>query len=558
MLAAMAFLFLDFGHAVPPSWFHTLTWLQFVPSLFQFFHTLGQGLAVSAYGFVVIGVLSLLFGRVYCSFLCPLGILKDLLAWFSAKVRPKKLRLRFVPPHTKLRYGLLLLVCLSLFSGSLFLLNLLEPFGNFGRFFSDLFRPAYMLSNNLLARLFEALGSYALYPVAIAKTNPYALLIPVGMLALVVSLAVKRGRLYCNTVCPVGTLLGLFSKVALYQIRFDVEGCNQCGDCVFSCKAQCIELKNKKVDFSRCVACGNCLRACSKNGIRYSFAFAPRPKKAKEKAAPKAASAPPALTQATSAQPMSAKQASAQQALTQQALTQHSPGAEGVPRRFVLSALSMAALGGLSKACAQSCGRKKGEACETGCGNVAFVATRAATPPGSLGWKHFSAACTACHLCVSACPSGVLKPSFLEYGFGGMMQPFMDFGAGFCNYECTRCTEVCPTGALLPLTVEKKLSTQIGIVRFERENCVVVTEGTSCGACSELCPTQAVRMVPYEGALTLPELNTDICIGCGACEYACPTIPYKAIVVDGLLEHQKAEKPKTEKLETKPLEDFPF
>ena len=528
MLVALGFLFLDFSHAVPPSWFGALSWLQLVPSLFQFFQTLGQGLAVTAYGFAVVLLLSLLFGRVYCSFLCPLGILKDVLSWFSAKVRKKKLRFRFAPPQTKLRYAILLAVGLSLFSGSIFLVNLLDPFSNFGRFFSDLFRPAYMWANNALARLLEAFGSHALYPVAIAKTNPYALVVPVAMLALVVWLAVKRGRLYCNTVCPVGTLLGLLSKVSLYQIRFDAEGCNRCGDCIFACKAQCIDIKNKKVDFSRCVGCGNCLRACGQKGIRYSLAYARKPKKAKKERV-----APP-------------------QAFAREA------SAEGLPRRAVLSALSMTALGGLSQACAPGPGRKESEACETGCGNIAFVASHAATPPGSLGWSHFAGACTACHLCVSACPSGVLKPSFLEYGVFGMLQPFMDFRAGFCNYECTRCTEICPSGAILPLSVEKKLSTQIGIVRFERENCVVVTEGTACGACSELCPTQAVRMVAYEGALTIPELDTGICIGCGACEYACPTIPYKAIVVDGLLRHQEAQKPKKEILEEKPLEDFPF
>jgi len=534
MLAAVAFLFLDFGHALLPVWFRSLSWLQFVPSLIHFFQTLVHGLAVAAYGFVVIVLLTLLFGRVYCSFICPLGILKDVLSWLSAKVRPKKRRFRFAPPQTKLRYFILVAVCLSLFSGSIFLLNLLEPFSNFGRFFSDLFRPAYMLGNNALTWLLEAFGSHALYPVAIAQTNPYALIFPGAMLALVVWLAVKRGRLYCNTLCPVGTLLGLISKVSLYQIRFDDQGCNRCGNCIFACKSQCIDIHNKKVDFSRCVGCGNCLRACDKSGIRYVLAFARKPKKTAAHAVPQS------------------------QLAASRALSRHSPGTEGFRRRFVLSTLSMAALWGLSKACAQSRRPKQGEACEAGCGNMEVLATRVATPPGSLGWRHFSGACTACHLCVSACPSGVLKPSFLEYGAFGIMQPFMDFGAGFCNYECTRCTKLCPSGAILPLTVEKKRTTQIGVVRFERENCVVVTEGTSCGACSELCPTQAVRMVPYEGVLTIPELNTEICIGCGACEYACPTLPYKAIVVDGLLEHKEAQKPKEEKLEEKPLEDFPF
>ena len=535
MLLAVAFLFLDFSHALPSAWFRALTWLQFVPSLLQFFQMLGHGLALGAYGFLVILALTLLFGRVYCSFLCPLGALKDLLSWLSAKVRRKKGRFRFAPPWTRLRYSILVVVCLSLFSGSLFFVNLLDPFSNFGRFFSDLFRPAYMLGNNALASLFEALGSHVFYPITLAKAKPLALLVPVGMLVLVVWLALKRGRLYCNTLCPVGTLLGLLSKVSLYKIRFDSEGCNRCGNCVFACKSQCIDIQKKEVDFSRCVGCGNCLRACDKSGIRYAWAFA---RDAKKKAAP-AVSAPAA----------------------QSVVPKHCPTDGGFNRRFILGgALSVAASVGLPKALAQSRCKEGGEACVAGhnSGIQEVRATQVATPPGSLGWKHFTGACTACHLCVSACPSGVLRPSLFEYGALGLMQPFMDFDAGFCNHACTKCGEICPTGAILPLSVEKKQTTQVGVVRFEQDNCVVVTEGTACGACSELCPTQAVRMVPYEGSLTLPETSPDICIGCGACQYACPTLPFKAIVVDGLGVHKAAQKPKAEKLEAKPLEDFPF
>ncbi len=134
----------------------------------------------------------------------------------------------------------------------------------------------------------------------------------------------------------------------------------------------------------------------------------------------------------------------------------------------------------------------------------------------------------------------------------------MDYHTSFCNFECTKCTEVCPNKAILPLTKEEKVVTQIGIVRFIKQNCIVFTDETSCGSCSEHCPTQAVKMVPYKGELTIPEVNADICVGCGACEYACPVTPYKAIIVDGHEKHQIAQKPKEEALEEKPLEDFPF
>jgi ferredoxin len=152
----------------------------------------------------------------------------------------------------------------------------------------------------------------------------------------------------------------------------------------------------------------------------------------------------------------------------------------------------------------------------------------------------------------------VLKPSLFEYGVFGMMQPFMDYNASFCNYKCTRCTEICPNGAILPLTAEEKITTQTGVVRFEKQNCIVFVKETACGSCSEHCPTKAIRMVPYRNELTIPEVTPEICVGCGACEYACPVTPYKAVVIDGHQIHKKAKKPEEKELETEPLDDFPF
>ena len=190
--------------------------------------------------------------------------------------------------------------------------------------------------------------------------------------------------------------------------------------------------------------------------------------------------------------------------------------------------------------------------------------TSPVSPPGSGSIEHFTDTCTACHLCVSACPSRVLVPSFLEFGFLGMMQPRMNFHAGHCNFECTICMNVCPSGAMLPLTVENKKLTQLGVAKFIKENCVVYTDNTDCGACSEHCPTKAVDMAPYPNPLNkrlkVPEMKPEYCIGCGGCEHACPTKPYKAIYVDGNPVHKLAKKPVVKKIEEKVdyNEDFPF
>ena len=128
-------------------------------------------------------------------------------------------------------------------------------------------------------------------------------------------------------------------------------------------------------------------------------------------------------------------------------------------------------------------------------------------PPGAQNIRHFSEKCTSCHLCVTKCPSQVIKPALLEYGLSGMMQPMLDFKHGFCNYDCTDCADVCPSGALIPLTKEAKNHLQMGQVQLDLDKCIVVTDGTNCGACSEHCPTQAVSMKDWKNALTSTSAN---------------------------------------------------
>ena len=165
----------------------------------------------------------------------------------------------------------------------------------------------------------------------------------------------------------------------------------------------------------------------------------------------------------------------------------------------------------------------------------------------------------ACHLCLSACPTHVLQPAFLEYGFLGMMKPRLDFTKAPCTYTCRECTVVCPDGALGRDGLADKQLIRIGEAHLDVEQCIVKTKGTDCAACSEQCPTQAVTTVPYGQNLRLPQLNADYCIGCGGCEFACPVLPRKAITVTGLQRHGRAKKPVEKKaVAPVPTGDFPF
>jgi ferredoxin len=505
---SILFLFIDFTGLIRPRGIQSLLYLQFVPSLLKFL----AAASVAVAGFLFITLLTFFFGRVYCSTLCPLGTLQDLFAWLAGIFHIRR-RFRYTRPLEWARYAILgLLVIVFLFQ-SIFLVNLLDPYSLAGKIFSGLFRPAFYLGNNLLVRILQQFDSYSLYSVTIKIISWPPFLFALAFLGLIIFLSVRKGRWYCNVLCPVGTLLGLFSKISFFRIRMDEEACTSCGLCLKECKSGCIDLKAKSVDFSRCVACYNCFGACPEEGIGYRFIKPWNRGSRKEDA----------------------------------------KGAKGngVSRRMFFGTV----VGGTTAMLAAKTVVGKNE-------KPQGVSEIPVTPPGAVSIWHYTSKCTACHLCVSVCPTKVLQPTFLEFGTAGMFQPKMNYHAEYCNFECVKCTEVCPSGALLPVTKEQKATLQIGVSKFIKSLCIVETKKTACGACSEHCPTKAVEMVPYLGTLTLPQVDEKICVGCGACEYACPTKPDKAIYVEARSYHRKAMKPKKKtednKKTLKPTEDFPF
>ena len=248
--------------------FLSLARWQFVPSVLG---TL-SGAAVSAVILGVLLLLTLLFGRVYCSFICPLGILQDIVFRIRRWLAPKRF-LKFSRPVPWVRYGVLALLAACCVTGLAGLsLNWLDPYSIFGRIMYVLAWPAAIWSNNLLAAdsssadLVQMDYFPAAFPVLLASA---------GMLGLVAVMSAWKGRLYCNTVCPVGTLLGLLSRISLFRLGFDPASCKKCGKCVKSCKAQCLNLKEYKIDYSRCVACYDCVRSCSEG--EYATAGLPGP-----------------------------------------------------------------------------------------------------------------------------------------------------------------------------------------------------------------------------------------------------------------------------------------
>jgi len=498
-------LFLGLDRLIPGAAREAVLSLQFIPSLLNF----ASAASLAAAGFIVVLLLTLLCGRVYCSTLCPLGVLQDIAIHLAGRFRPGRTKFVYARPHTALRYGVLILTLATLLSGSLLTVTLLDPFSGFGRIIADLVRPLYLSVHNLAADALTLFDIYLLKPVEWQAPSPVALAAALLLLAVILGLSVRKGRLYCNTVCPVGTLLGFVARFALFRIRIDQDACTVCANCSIACKAGCIRLKTATVDFSRCVGCGDCLAVCPALGIRYRLSAPWR------------------------GDPAAVADASKRAFL-------------GKTFGYLAGAASLAPLGWVWKQ-----GREANAA-------VAGPPAPPVSPPGSQSIARFNQTCTACHLCVSACPTQVLQPAFLEYGLSGLLQPRMDYHRSFCNYDCTLCGELCPTGAILPLPKAVKQTTQLGVARFLKEICIVYTDHTACGACDEHCPTKAVRLVPYQGSLTIPAVDETLCIGCGACEYACPVRPRRAIYVAGSPWHAVARKPDATPLTVEVKEDFPF
>jgi ferredoxin len=513
-LSLTSLVFLDYRNLLPEDWINTIVYLQFIPSLLKFINIFSLGIL----GFIVVLVLTLLFGRIYCSTICPLGILQDVISFISRKFKKKKKRFyRYLKPSNLLRYSLLGITTVLFLFGSILLVNLLDPYSNFGRFMTYFVKPVVVVLNNGLSIVLEKFNIYTIYPVELRKIQIEILLFPFFFLVLILWLSITNGRLFCNTVCPVGTLLGLISRFSLYKIRIEKSTCTICGLCDRVCKSSCMDYKEGKVDFTRCVSCYNCLTVCPSDSVKYSYSIGK----------------------------WSIRQ---QDSVT----VKHDTSPDLNKRKFIAGSVAwLLGIAGMSLAKETTVNEKPTRIPE----EKEFPVS----PPGSVSIRNYTDNCTACSLCINACPTKVLQPSFLQYGITGIMQPHMDYHSGFCNYDCIICSQICPTGAILPITLEVKQLTQLGKSVFVRENCVVYNDKTDCGACSEVCPTKAVYMVPYEGNLLIPEVKNDICVGCGACEFACPTTPYKAIYVDGNPVHLAAEKPEEEELKTPAIEeDFPF
>jgi len=480
-------LFLDFTGTVH-RWFGWLAKIQLLPAL----------LALNVGVVVLLVALTLLFGRVYCSVICPLGVMQDIFGYFGKK--SKKNRYSWSPARNVLRYTLLALAVAAVIVGVGSALALIAPYSTYGRIAQNLLAPLWQTGNNVLASIAERADSYAFYSTDVWMRSASTFALAAVALVVIGVLAWRNGRTWCNTICPVGTLLGFLSKYSFFKPVIDTSKCNGCGLCARNCKAACIDSKKHSIDYSRCVVCMDCLNKCHQGAISYS-----RRKKNDVKDSP--ATDKPAASTVRTDTSRRAFLATTATALAATALRAQEKNVDG----------------GLAVITDKKIPERR----------------TPIVPPGARSLNNMARHCTACQLCVSACPNGVLRPSTrLET----LMQPESSYERGYCRPECTRCSEVCPTGAISLIDKAEKSSVQIGHAVWVKENCLVLTEGVSCGNCARHCPAGAIQMVPVqpdvEDSLRIPVVNTERCIGCGACENLCPSRPFSAIYVEGHENHR--------------------
>ena len=471
-------LFLDFTGAAH-AWLGWMAKVQFLPAV----------LALNFGVVAVLLVLTLLFGRVYCSVICPLGVMQDIISWIHGKTKKKnRFRFSYSPAINWLRYGVLALFIIALIAGLHSLVALVAPYSAYGRIASNLLAPVYQLGNNFFAWIAERAGSYAFYSTEVWIRSGATFAVAAATFAIVAILAWKHGRTWCNTICPVGSILGLFSRFSVFAPVIDTEKCRNCGLCGKQCKSSCINMKEHEIDYSRCVACMDCIESCKEGAIHYACRYG-------KKGSPSPAQG----------------------------------NVDKSKRAFLVSsAIATTAVAAKAQEMKVDGGLAEIERATKPERQTRLV------PAGSLSLKNFADHCTACQLCVSVCPNQVLRPST---SLMTLMQPEMSYERGYCRPECTKCSDVCPAGAIRPISVEEKSSTQIGHAVVCLDNCVVNTDEVSCGNCARHCPAGAISMVRKNPddpkSLRIPVVNEERCIGCGACENLCPARPFTAIHVEG-------------------------
>ncbi len=510
VVAAIVFILicLAFAGLMPQA--TALLKIQAAPSLMKTIAAFSTGALATC---IVILLVTFLFGRFYCSVVCPLGIAQDIAAFiFRRKGKP-------LPPHLAFPRAIALGVVIGLLViGWTLGFKMLDPYSNFGRPFAawNQPKPAVVEKADETAAEEDDDDNSEEQSAAAATTDTAESSCPSGCILssygigailpviIIIGAAIWRKRLFCNALCPVGTTLGIVSRIGLFKLSI-TEKCIKCGRCVRACNAGCIDIDHHDIDNARCVRCLNCIAACPMGAIDFGRSV---------------------VATKTTEQPSEQSVAETTEQPVEKQTTDLS-------KRELLLAIPVGLVGlGVSAVAGKHflkalLDAKTAEATESE--EETAAAPQFILPPGAGDVARFATKCTACLLCVHNCPSKIIKPSPTGYGFVRL-----DLTNSKCGFDCNRCSQICPTGAIRPVPLAEKQKLRIAQAAINYKNCKVFQDDEPCGKCAEVCPTKAITL-RKTGA---PKMTKNLCIGCGACQAICPQ---KTITVSPIAKQEGVE-----------------
>jgi len=463
-----------------------LIWITSLISGHQWIKGFGWALGIVA--------LTFFFGRIFCSFICPLGTIHHMASY----IRPALKKQRMVSANQKhfsqrFKYFLLILFLMSALLG-LNLTGLLDPISFFFRSLALAVFPGVgtgikelldlaAQSNIKILNYISYTGEVLISPVFGYGYKAFKSAWFIGILFLsILFLNRIRPRFWCRTLCPLGALLGIFARFSILRLEKDPEKCTNCNLCHLSCQGAASPMPGQEWEATECMLCFNCFNSCPENAIAFKLAWPPRVNKKPD-----------------------------------------------MGRRAVLGGL----LAGLSF---PLLGRLDGR--------LHHVSdARLIRPPGSLPEKDFLKLCQRCGLCMKVCPTNAINPTLTEAGMAGFWTPNLIMTQGYCEYTCTLCSGVCPTGAIRKLSGKEKIESpiRIGSAYIDRGRCLPWSGNGPCIVCEEHCPTspKAIRFIQGTSLsptgkkmnVKLPYVDLKSCVGCGICEFKCPVKGNPAIRV---------------------------
>jgi ferredoxin len=450
---------------------------------------------LSGFGWAIFLIAAtLLLGRFFCAFVCPFGTLHHMTGAVRPALRNRELEAANQPDfRRRIKYFLLIAFLVAAMVGVNYAglmdplsvlfrsigVSILSALGTGLRDFSEALAASDFKAFNYLGYGVEALAAPVFgYEDQVVQTG----WVIGGIFLFLLFLNRIRPRFWCRFLCPLGALLGLFSRFSRLTLETDEARCTHCGACVRACQGAAGPEPGQVWQPAECLMCFNCVAACKEEALAFRF-------------------------------------------------KKRSPSTAGfdVGRRALLGGLvagiSLPLLGRLD-------------------GKMTAVASPALIrPPGALPEPAFLDRCQRCGLCMKACPTCVIQPAFAEAGLSGFWTPVLNMNLGYCEYTCTLCTSVCPTGAISELTAQQKIKTPvaIGSAHIDRGRCLPWNGNGPCIVCEEHCPTspkaiyfkedEVVRPDGRTVEVKLPFVDLNRCVGCGICQFKCPVKGQPAIFV---------------------------